>query len=156
MSFNPLGPRDALKNHFTSLKTYLILDLTTKGLRWPIPMKLFYEYMVIFFNLPLTSSHLHPLQAENCDSNSRLVVDEDDNVKSSLKGLNLAVVNKDLTIVSPVTGYPMHIIPAWGSAHFLKSNLNHTDPPTPSTYLKSTAVTAQLFFIQTRVVLILH
>ena len=24
-------------------------------------------------------SHLHPLQVENCDSNSRLVVDEDDN-----------------------------------------------------------------------------
>ena len=31
----------------------------------------------IFF--PPTSSHLHPLQVENCDSNSRLVVDEDDN-----------------------------------------------------------------------------
>ena len=27
------------------------------------------------------SSHLHPLQVENCDSNSRLVVDEDDNGK---------------------------------------------------------------------------
>ena len=45
-------------------------------------MKLFYEYMVIFFNLSTSSSHLYPLQAENCDSNSRLVVDEDDNVKS--------------------------------------------------------------------------
>ena len=50
-------------------------------------MKLFYEYMVIFFKLSHTSSHLYPLQAENCDSNSRLVVDEDDNVKSGLKGL---------------------------------------------------------------------
>ena len=49
-------------------------------------MKLFYEYMVIFFNLSSTSSHLHPLQAENCDSNSRLVVD-DDNVNSYFKGL---------------------------------------------------------------------
>ena len=39
-------------------------------------MKLFYEYMVIFFNLSPTSSHLHPLQVENCGSNSRLVVDE--------------------------------------------------------------------------------
>ena len=27
------------------------------------------------------SSHFHPLQVENCDSNSRLVVDEDDNGK---------------------------------------------------------------------------
>ena len=44
-------------------------------------MKLFYEYMEIFFNLSPTSSHLHPLQVENCDSNSRLVVDEDDNGK---------------------------------------------------------------------------
>ena len=44
-------------------------------------MKLFYEYMEIFFNLSPTSSHLHPLQVENSDSNSRLVVDEDDNGK---------------------------------------------------------------------------
>ena len=34
--------------------------------------------MVIFFNFSPTSNHLHPLQVENCDSNSRLVVDEDD------------------------------------------------------------------------------
>ena len=51
-------------------------------------MKLFYEYMVIFFNLSPSSSRLYPLQAENCGSNSRLVVDEDDNVKSGLKGLS--------------------------------------------------------------------
>ena len=44
-------------------------------------MKLVYQYMAIFFNFPPTSSHLHPLQVENCDSNSRLVVDEDDNDK---------------------------------------------------------------------------
>ena len=37
--------------------------------------------MSIFINFPLTSNHLHPLQVENCDSNSRLVVDEDDNGK---------------------------------------------------------------------------
>ena len=52
-------------------------------------MKLFYKYMVIFFNLSPTSSHIYPLQAENCDSHSRIVVDEDDNVKSGLKGLML-------------------------------------------------------------------
>ena len=46
-----------------------------------ISMKLVYQYMAIFFNFSTTSSHLHPLQAENCDSNSRLVVDEDDNGK---------------------------------------------------------------------------
>ena len=48
-------------------------------------MKLFYEYMVIFYNLSSTSSHLYSLQVENCDSNSRLVVDEDDNSKFRLE-----------------------------------------------------------------------
>ena len=52
-----------------------------------ISMKLVYQYMIIFFNFSPTSNHLHALQVENCDSNSRLVVDEDDNVKSGLKGL---------------------------------------------------------------------
>ena len=44
-------------------------------------MKLFYEYLVIFLNFLPTSNHFHLLQVENCDSNSRLVVDEDDNDK---------------------------------------------------------------------------
>ena len=35
-----------------------------------------------------TSNHFHPLQGENCDSNSRLVVDEDDNGKSKLERVN--------------------------------------------------------------------
>ena len=52
-----------------------------------IYMKLVYQYMAIFFTFSPTSNHLHPLQVENCDSNSRLVVDEDDYVKSGLKGL---------------------------------------------------------------------
>ena len=43
--------------------------------------------MTIFFTFSPTSNHLHPLQVENCDSNSWLVVDEDDNVKSGLKEL---------------------------------------------------------------------
>ena len=43
-----------------------------------ISMKLVYQYMVIFFNFQTSSIHLHPLQVENCDSNLRLVVDEDD------------------------------------------------------------------------------
>ena len=53
---------------------------TTKGFRMQISMKLVYQYVAIFFNFLSTSSH-HPLQVENCDSNSRLVVDEDDNGK---------------------------------------------------------------------------
>ena len=39
----------------------------------------------IFLHFPPTSSHLHPLQVENCDSNSRLVVDENDNGKFRLE-----------------------------------------------------------------------
>ena len=41
-------------------------------------MKLVYQYVVIFFNFQTTSNHLHPLQVEDCGSNSRLVVGEDD------------------------------------------------------------------------------
>ena len=48
-------------------------------------MKLFYQYMAIFFNFSPKSNHLHPLQVENCDSNSQLVVDEDDNGKFRLE-----------------------------------------------------------------------
>ena len=54
-----------------------------------IPMKLAYQYMAIFFNFLTTSNHLHPLQVENCDSNSRLVVDEDDNGKFRAKRVKL-------------------------------------------------------------------
>ena len=43
-------------------------------------MKLVYQYTAIFFFLT-TSNHLYPLQVKNCGSNSRLVVDEDDNGK---------------------------------------------------------------------------
>ena len=48
-------------------------------------MKLVYKYMAIFINFSLTLNHFHPLQVENCDSNSRLVVDEDDNGKLRLE-----------------------------------------------------------------------
>ena len=41
--------------------------------------------MTIFCNFKTTSNHLHPPQDENCDSNSRLVVDEDDNGKFRLE-----------------------------------------------------------------------
>ena len=39
---------------------------------------------VYFFNFS-PSSHFYPLQVENCGSNSRLVVDEDDNGKFRLE-----------------------------------------------------------------------
>ena len=50
-----------------------------------ISMKMVYQYMAIFFNFSPTSNHLHPLQVENCDSNPRLVVDEDDKGKFRLE-----------------------------------------------------------------------
>ena len=52
--------------------------------------------MVIFFIFSPTSNHLHPLEVENCDINSRLVVDEDDNVKSGLKGLIIVLLINQL------------------------------------------------------------
>ena len=48
-------------------------------------MELFEKQRYIFFNLPPTSRYPQPLQVENCDSNSRLVVDEDDNGKFRLE-----------------------------------------------------------------------
>ena len=56
-----------------------------------ISLKLFYQYMAIFFNLSPTSSHFRPLQVENCGSNSRLVVDEMTMVNSGPNGLNYAI-----------------------------------------------------------------
>ena len=53
-----------------------------------ISMHLVYQYMAIFFNFSPTSNHLQPLQVENCDSNSRLVVDEDDNGKFRVERVN--------------------------------------------------------------------
>ena len=58
---------------------------TAKGFRMKISMKLFLQYVAICFIFSSTSSHLLPLQVENCDSNSRLVVDEDDDGKLRLE-----------------------------------------------------------------------
>ena len=44
-----------------------------------------FEKNSIFFHLSPTSSHFHPLQVDNCDSNSRLVVVEDDKSKFRLE-----------------------------------------------------------------------
>ena len=55
----------------------------------PISVKLAYQYLAIFFISSPTASHLHPLPVENCDSNSRLVVDEDDNGKFRLERVNV-------------------------------------------------------------------
>ena len=74
--FSPLSPRDALKHHFTSSKADLIF-LQQRGLER--------KFMAIFFTFSPTSNHLHPLQVKNCGSNSKFVVDEDDNHKVRLR-----------------------------------------------------------------------
>ena len=56
--------------------------------RREISIKLLYQFMSIFVNLSPTFSHLHPLQVGNCDSNSRLVMDEDDDGKFRLERVN--------------------------------------------------------------------
>ena len=79
--FNPLSPHDALKHHCKSMK----IDLIFQQLG-------FWNEYFHESGLPIhgTSNQLHPLQVENCDSNSRLVVDEDDNGKFRLERVNLS------------------------------------------------------------------
>ena len=63
--------------------------------------------MVIFFNSSPTSNHLHPLQVENCDSDSRLVVDEDDNIDASLERVkNNKRRRPDISVVAWLTLSP--------------------------------------------------
>ena len=60
---NPLTPHDALKHHFTSLKTDLIF------LQLGILEYIFHETVLPihgnFRHFSPTSNHLHPLQVEN-------------------------------------------------------------------------------------------
>ena len=64
-----------------------------------ISMKLIYQYMAIFFNFSPTSSHFHPPQVENCDSNSQLVVDENDNGRFRLERVN--PYNDEICVYKP-------------------------------------------------------
>ena len=82
-----------------------------------ISMKLVYEYMTIFFTFSPTSNHIHPLQVENCDSNSRLVVDEDDYGKVRLERVNLL-----LSLWIMFTVYLINkLTPAWSRRVFSNS-----------------------------------
>ena len=82
---NPLSPHDASKHHFTSLKTDLIfLQLAA--------LENFHEIgLPIHGNFPQFLNHTKSSSfttVENCDSNSRLVVDEDDNGEFRLQRVN--------------------------------------------------------------------
>ena len=66
----------------------MIYILEHMGFRTKIFVKLFNNYNIFAYSPP-TPSHLHPLQVENCDSNSRLVVDEDNNRKFGLERVKM-------------------------------------------------------------------
>ena len=84
---------------------------TSRGFRMNISMKLVYQYMTIFFNFPPTSSHLHPLQVGNCDSHSRLVVDEDDNGKFKPERVNPVSAEHDYnSFLSVLLAYQIPVI----------------------------------------------
>ena len=73
--------------------------------------------MTIFFNPPPPIlNHLHPLQDENCDSNSRLVVDEDDNGEFRLQRVKLWCNTASTSLVCwALHDRPMFVYfyPAW-------------------------------------------
>ena len=73
-----------------------------------ISMKLAFQYMAIFFNFYTTSNNLHPLQVENCDSNSRLVVDEDDNGKLRLESVKWKGFLNELWSYGAFAENPLH------------------------------------------------
>ena len=81
----PLNPHDALNQHSASLNFLKSRVFKTKTF-----MELVYNNITF---API-SSHLHPLQVENCDSNSRLVMDADDNGKFKLERVKTSTLNK--------------------------------------------------------------
>ena len=89
-SINPLSPHDALKHHFTSPKTG-VLERKFPETGLPIHGNFLY--------FSPTSNHLHSLQVENCDSNLRLVVHEDDNGKFRLERVKHNVFQRCLGFV---------------------------------------------------------
>ena len=83
-SFSPSSPHDALKHHFTSLKTDLIF-LQPRFLEWKFLWNWFtntWQFSLIFRPHQIIFIHY---KSGNCDSNSRLVLGEDDHGKFRLK-----------------------------------------------------------------------
>ena len=76
INLNPFIPHNAFKHHFASLKNDWMNESFPKSrvLERKFPGTYFISIITIhFFHFSPTSSHLHPLQAENCDSNSQAV-----------------------------------------------------------------------------------
>ena len=83
ISLKPFKPSRCIKGSFYIPENRPNFPIT-KDFRMNISMKLVNQY--IYFNFSPTSNHL---QVENCDSNSRLVVDEDDSGKFRLERVKL-------------------------------------------------------------------
>ena len=96
-------------------------------------MKLFYQYLTIFFISSPTLSHFHPLQVENCDSNLRFVVGEEDNGKFRFERVN-GVCN--ISIIYQTTIYPYLIIWAVFNIWFCTAYKYNTYWCLPLTYTK--------------------
>ena len=63
--FNTLSPPRWIEASFYTIEN--IQDFfTAKGFKRHIFIKLFHEYIVIFFNLSPTSNHIYSLQVEAC------------------------------------------------------------------------------------------
>ena len=92
MRYDPLNPHDASKHHFKFLKNGSFSKIRTKIL-WNC-----FNNINIFFSIVPTSSHLHPLQFKNCDSNSRLVVDEEDIGKFKLDRVKICCLRLSVLI----------------------------------------------------------
>ena len=90
------------------------------GFKTKISIKLAYQYMVIFLNFYTTSNHPHPLQVGNCDSNSRLVVDEDDNGKFRPERVKLPITSLLLSIIS------VYVVDMYGTSlcYFIAGSAN--------------------------------
>ena len=110
--FNTLSPPRCIEASLYTIEN--IQDFfTAKGFKRQFFIQLFHEYIVIFFNLSPTSNHIYPLQGENCDSNSRLVVDEDGNGKGlttrSQKTTYILSITKTSDWFIPSAKWPQHV-----------------------------------------------
>ena len=113
-------------------------------------MKLVYQYMAIFFNFSHTSTHLCPLQGQNCDSNSRLLVDDDDNGKFRLERFNIhcSMFNVDNSIISNSLQVSMWTIFLEKNTKTINDFSENTPPPTKSFFFKLERQLLLSFFMQ--------
>ena len=74
-----------------------------------------------FFSFVTHFNYLHPLQVENCDSSSRLVVDEDGNDKFGPERVN--IIFDKVMCVSMVSSSVAYVILALLTEHFIFSLL---------------------------------